>query len=235
MFLQAQSGGIATQDQKAKEALDAALRGLGGADKIGGINSLVLKGTQTTFMDGREVSNYEFEIRILLPDSFVQINDMAPGFKNALGFSREKRLPAIVTPDAARLNALVNEMKDEWAYFLIGTIAKAGPMPLTLSSGSKPVVFTLTTKNGMAGEIEFDAKTGHPSLVRYSNARQAIDYEIKLQDRFSVNGVMFPRIVTITRNNPNVERTLHIEDVQINPKLDLKDFEQFTAAPKPKI
>ena len=78
MFLQTQcrlseqAGGVAAKGRKAKEALDAALEELGGADKIGGINSLVLKGIQTTLMNSNEISKYEFEIRILLPDSFVR-------------------------------------------------------------------------------------------------------------------------------------------------------------------
>jgi len=44
VFLMAQSGGIVTKDQNAKEAVDTALKALGGADKIDGIKSLVIKG-----------------------------------------------------------------------------------------------------------------------------------------------------------------------------------------------
>jgi hypothetical protein len=181
-------------------------------------------------VNGNKTPAYEFEIRILLPDSLVQIKYLAPGRQNALGFSQEKRVPAITTPDKATLNAIVNEMKDEWAYILIGMLAKDGPMPLTLSSGSTSGVLTVTTKNGMAGEIEFDAKTRYPSVVRYRNTRLANDYIIKFQDRFSVNDIMFPRIITIT--DPMVVKELNIDDVQINPELNLKDFEQFSAAPK---
>ena len=48
VLLSAQSGGITTKDPKAKEAMDAALKALGGMDKIGGIKSLVIKGTETS-------------------------------------------------------------------------------------------------------------------------------------------------------------------------------------------
>ena len=233
VFLQAQSGGIVTQDEKAKEALNAAIKGLGGADRIGSINSLVFKGTETFFIQGNQTPSRDFEIRILLPDSIVQINNVASGMQTAVGFSREKRLPAITVPDEATLNAIVNEMKNEWAYVLIGMLAKGGPMPLTLSSGSTPGALTVTTKTGMAGEMEFDVKNLYPSVVRYRNTRLKNDYEIKFQNRFSVNGIMFPKIITFT--DPMAERVLSIDDVQINPELNLKDFEQFSAGPKPKM
>jgi len=48
-FLTAQSGGITTKDPKAKETLDAALQAFGGADKIGDIKSLIIKGKATSW------------------------------------------------------------------------------------------------------------------------------------------------------------------------------------------
>jgi len=95
---------------------------------------------------------------------------------------------------------------------------KAGPEPLTLSSRVTPNLFNMnTTNSGVLGEIEFDSD-GYPSIVKGGHIA-----EMRFNDRFPVNGIMFPRIIT---NNYGLTKTeLRIEEVLINPKLSLKDFE----------
>ena len=271
-FLTAQSGGVETKDQMAKEAMDAALKALGGADKIGGIKSLIVKAKATTwgFMSSKggpwtktNSTTYDIEIRILLPDNFIRINRF-PDRTGYGGISQGKSLstqPATVTfsssdgqartvtqvPDAAAKAkvAASNTQIDEWSSFLIGTLAKAGPVPLTLSSGSTSGVFALTKADGDVGEVEFDSKTGYPSVIRtggfsgntpdniintsgkvslsIGSGGSGTALETRFSDRFSVNGIMFPRIITTTGTRTDIE--LRIEDVQINPNLSLKDFE----------
>ena len=85
VLLMAQSSGITTKDQKAKEAVDAAIKAIGGADKIDSIKSLIIKGTYTNIPDEGRVSPLgiplkptppaQFEIRILMPDSYIYIYD----------------------------------------------------------------------------------------------------------------------------------------------------------------
>ena len=236
VFLTAQTtGGITTKDPGAKEAMNRALKALGGADKIGGIKSLVLSGTETP--------GGKFEIRILLPDNFIQIN--RGKWMPYRGVSQGKLIPPITqmvavggkwvepSPELAmRLESLstgpTNNMKDEWSYFLLGTLMKAGPTQLTLSSGSSPGVFTLEKNDGASGEIEFNSETGYPSVVRYREIHtepdakpqgSAIDHSIRFRDHFSFNGIMFPKVITMTG------REFRIEEVRINPEISLKDFE----------
>jgi len=285
-LLSAQTGGITAKDPDAKKAMDAAHKALGGADKIGGIESFVIKGTQSLTRAAGYVSpisgtspkpstSNNIEIRILLPDSFLNIIGVTQIYQ---GVSQGKLIPslpvvstAIVTgPDgkdlsvspeiaAARArdmavvdNHRTTERMDEWARFLLGTLMKAGSTQLTISSGSKPNLLTLTKTDGAAlGEMEFDSKTGYPSVIRYRKADApqlergvlvggiggdmrggglfgglgTVNDEIWFQDRFSVNGIMFPRIITTIDAESMVIFELRIEEVQINPKLSLKDFE----------
>ena len=84
-LLTAQSGGITTKDAKAKEAVDAAIKAIGGAGKIGDIKSLVIKGTWSRLPNVR-ASGLGMEIRILLPDSFVQIRQFELGNPSYQGY-----------------------------------------------------------------------------------------------------------------------------------------------------
>jgi len=73
MLLMAQSGKIATKDQKAAEAITEAIKALGGEKNINGIRSLILTGKTTFLSNGVEE---EIEIRILLPDNILLNPDM---------------------------------------------------------------------------------------------------------------------------------------------------------------
>jgi len=81
----------------------------------------------------------------------------------------------IITQDAAAeakdQARAVNARLDQWSRLLTGMLLKAGPVPLTLSSGSTSGVFTLTKMDGDLGEVEFDSKTGYPLLVRTDVSR----------------------------------------------------------------
>ena len=280
-LLLAQSNGIITKDQKAKEAVDASLKAISGADKIGDIRSLVLKGTLNLLTNKNTLSS-GFEIRILLPDSFVEISWLLPlnqhsGIRDYSGVSQGILIPpppstkppgydvyrtpngemAKFTPsqlESFDKNAVINNnynintSLDWWACFLFGTLMKIGPTPLTISSNSEIGVFTLAKSNDTWGEIEFDSKNSYPSVVRYKRPehpimppseifskliveypifreRLASDIEMRFQDRFPVNGVMFPRVITIIVSTVEHVNEFQIEEVQINPKLSLKDFE----------
>ena len=268
VLLMAQSGGITTKDPKAKAAVDTALKALGGTDKIGGIKSIVIKGTETSAtgwsgVPGGEMkktnsATYAFEIRVLLPDSFIKINripdriiysgisrgallTLIPSRRTPVGISAEIRHPHTPENESEVRNqaALYNTRIDEWSRLLIGMVAKIGPVPMTLSSGSKPDRLTLAKTDGDVCEIEFDSKTGYPSVVRYKEVSalpnlpssgtpvilgpRIVDQEIRFRDRFSVNGIMFPRIISM--NGDMLDTEMKIEEVQINPNLSLKDFE----------
>ena len=277
-LLMAQSGGITAKDAKAKEALSSAIKALGGADKTGGIKSLVIKGTWAWLPQGRALG---MEIRILLPDSFVQIHQVDMGSPFYRGISRGTLIPppnteispysldgSLVPPEiteafakrlAIRIDYDTNAMADKWSRFLIGTLMKSDSTPITISSGSASGVFSLTKSNGAVGEIEFDPKTGYPVVIRYKNpvsaggpgivfnessktkpngsaktditsARPSENMdggEIRFRDHFSINGIMFPKIITSTEISGGITTTeeLRIEEVLFNPELSLKDFE----------
>lgn len=194
VFLMAQSSGITAKDAKAKEVLDAAHKAIGGADKIGDIKSLIVKGKGTNAIFSsmnqgpmRKTGSlpYDFEIRILFPDNFLQI-DRFPERTAYSGISQGKPLASAPTPiiisgvtiplppvpqdEDAKAKAettAVNRQMNTWSRFLIGMLLKAGPAPLTLSSGSMSDRFSFTIRDGATEEIEFDSKTGYPSVVRY--------------------------------------------------------------------
>jgi len=255
MFLTAQSNGIAIKDSKAKEAVDAAHKALGGADKVNGIKSLVMSGTGTNAvftltnqgpMKTTGSITYEFEIRILLPDNIFQVEMVNKGgslpssttyriVSNGEAFIRT--MPELLTSsnvNASKSSNLINRQLQEMARLLIGMLIKAGPMPLTVTSGSTPERFTITTTGGgnETYEVEFDAKGKYPSIVRYKiPSVKMLDREIgieqnvmmKFRERVVVDGVMFPRV--ITSKAEAMDREMRIEKIQINPKLTLKDFE----------
>jgi len=49
--------------------------------------------------------------------------------------------------------------------------------------------------------------------------------EFYFRDRFPVEGIMFPRIITTAAPAASATSERRIEEVQINPKLSMKDFE----------
>jgi hypothetical protein len=251
VFLTAQSGGIITKDSKAKEVVDAALKALGGADKIGGAKSFIVKGkgTNAVFSSMNQgpmaktgSTTNEFEIRILLPDNMFQFEKAAPlpplperttyrvvsggESMNFLNFPAIPGMPP-AKPAASKDQNVVNRQLQEMARLLVGTLMKSGPMPLTVSSGSSPDRFTVTTPGGELCEMEFDARGKYPSILRYkvvdSISKEERDEMMQFQGWASVDGIMFPRV--ITTKGETMDREMRIENVQINPKLSLKDFE----------
>lgn len=255
LLLMAQSSSITTKDQKAKESVDTALKALGGADKIGDIKSLILKGTGTNglFYGGVNAisgnamtqinwtragsEKYDFELRILLPDSFIQIDRFTDRTTHS-GVSRGAPLSS--SSNANIISGDFNIRIDDWLCFLIGTFMKADYMPLALSSGKGSGRFTITNEGKNIGEVEFDSKTGYPSSIRYAmivpqvgemggrivtSPPQVFNLERRFRDRFSVGGIMFPRVITASADR--IDRELLIEEVLINPELSLKEFEDF--------
>lgn len=169
---------ITLNDQKAKDALDAALKALGGAEKIGEIKSLIIEGTESIISDQFKSNPQKFEIVMLLPDNFIhgQSTDtgrraFSQGISNGamlppmnlfpLGKMKieeaeelKKNPPKPTAEQIADMNTRVKVRQDYWSYYLIGLFAKAGPTPLTLSSGLTPGVFAMTQKDGEEGETE---------------------------------------------------------------------------------
>ena len=259
VLLTAQSGGITTKDPKAKEAVDAALKALGGADKIDNIKSLIIKGTGTNGVFGVPIQGnlvigellpmvvtgtekFDFEIRMMLPDNFIEINRF-PDRTTYLGISRGTLLSDLSGNGNIQqkpIRSTVNEQIDIWSRFLVGTLMKAGPTQLTLSSGGSSNWFTMTNTDGDMHEIEFESKTGYPSLIRSERlhttgvalasiggvrtSKALLEERIQFSNRFSTDGIMFPRIITALVP-ARVDKEWRIEEVRINTGLSLKDFE----------
>jgi len=229
-------GSITTKDQRAKEAVDTALQVLGGKDKIDAIESLVIKGTHKLLPSENVL---QFEYRILLPDSLFYISK---------GPSRIERYPEGIMyngivqgkifqaapyggndPAWARAPFPWNLARN-WSLVLLGTLMKSGFVPFMISSGVKPGVFDLTANTGqllvdVPCEMEFDSETGYPSFFRCTRDFVNI-VEYQYRDRFLVDGVMFPRVI-IENFGGGSSGERRIEEVQINPKLSLKDFEGY--------
>lgn len=226
-LLMAQSGVVTPKDndKTAKEAIDTALKALGGADRIDDIKSLIIKGT-----GNRPGVNYKYEIRILFPEDIIRINLFSDRVAYS-GLSQGKLLTPVVTtltgPTADNLRMLRYWREViEWAIFLSGTVMKSGSEPLVLSSTNMPGLFGLSIPAGVFSEFEFDQKTGYPSVIKYTELPDFggnTNVYTFSSERFSADGIMFPRV--ITSNLLGGPSEMHIEEVQINPKLSLKDFE----------
>ena len=265
IFLMAQSGGITAKDAKAKEALAVAHKALGGADKIDDIKSFIISGTETravfTSMDQGPMTKTgsatnEFEIRVLLPDKIFQFEKASPlpGMSARTSYSIvsngefinlsifDPPIPGMPpAKPASKDQIVINRQLQEMARLLVGTLMKAGTMPLTISSGSSPDRFTITTTEGGLCEVEFEAQGKYPSIVRYKvmetifvrdpvtgnntgeTRMEERDEMMQFQEWAFVDGIMFPRV--ITNKAETMDREMRIEKVQINPKLTLKDFE----------
>ena len=253
VFLQAQSNGITTKDAKAKEVVDAAHKALGGAEKIDGIKSLILSGTGTV----ASTTPFEFELRMLLPDNYFRFEkdfETEPythTITRHRSISKKETINLTITDPAGSMSTTprpttskdpdtINANLEFMARLLVGALMKAGPMPLTLSSGSIPDKFNITAPAGVFWEIEFDAQSKYPSIIRYKQWVVASftpggpwipptpNYEeqetvMRFSEWMAVDGIMFPRLVTYKADT--VDRVMRIEKVQINPKLTLKDFE----------
>lgn len=248
VFLPAQSGGITANDQKAQDAIDTAIKALGGADKISDIKSLIITGSviDTIKTDPRVAKSgiitSKAEIRILLPDNMIRMSrdDNGDYHRGYMGLFRGE---ITSSNDTIKNLTGVSKVIRTWkeiitaSHDLVGILMMSGPTPLRLSSSSKSGVFNLIMPAGNIsdiGEIEFDSKTGYPSVIRYNESIDfgsgAPEIEIKFSsDRFPVNGIMFPRVIThasrTTTFSLDTISELRIDEVLINPKLSLKDFE----------
>ena len=234
VFMTAAADGITTKDKNAKEAVDKAIKALGGKEKIDGIKSLVIKATFNP-SSSSGLPPTDFEIRILFPDNILEINRLH-GEATLMGYTGISKGKAIrpFPPQVDENSTRADEMRvasypsfvRTLSRLVCGMVMKSGSIPVTISSGSKPGVFEMLTQTGqkyydsITNEIEFDAD-GYPSVIRFAGDMGNIN-EVRFGERFSVNGIMFPRIITDTQfPNP----VIRIEEVQINPKLSLKDFE----------
>jgi len=242
VFMTAAADGITTKDKNAKEAVDKAIKALGGKEKIDGIKSLVIKATMrsTASQPGISETPTDFEIRVLFPDNIIQIN-RHPEKKTVLGFQGVSKgkavrpLPKQVDENSTRADemraASYPSLLQQSLRSVLGMIMKSGSTSVTISSGAKPGVFEMRINTGQKyydntpDEIEFDAD-GYPSVIRHLGIAnlggELRPIEQRFSERFSVDGIMFPRVIT---NNGPISSVVRIEEVQINPKLSLKDFE----------
>jgi len=98
---------------------------------------------------------------------------------------------------------------------------------------NQPDIFDLSLPQpvGVMSQIEFDSKTGYPSVINYAEIPElagGITVYRFSNDRFSVDGIMFPRVIHLDRTTlygDKVNYEMRIEEVRINPNLSLKDFE----------
>jgi len=247
VLLQAQTDRIAVRknDQTAQNIANATLKALGGADKIDAVKSLIVKGTRTSTTTGSPVRDdgtriSEFEIRVLWPDDYIMIT-RSPDRIGASGVSQGKILSNTSNATLSDIRRELMLMRESLAtgHMLIGALMKSGVRQMTLSSMGSGV-FYLNMDAGIFNgfdtfdsEIQFDSKTGYPSVIKYNEpsdlAGGIMEYRFG-SDRFSVDGIMFPRVINSHRvtiiDGMISTSEMRIEEVIINPKLSLKDFER---------
>ena len=235
----AQQGNITTKDSRSANAVAEARKSLGG-EKVDNIKSLILKGNEkrSVFTSTEPNKGYssmkktgeqllEFEIRVLFPDNLIMISRYPT--ENSNGYFDTSNNSSVGT----------NILRG----ILLGMIMKSVNMPLTISAGSTNE-FTVESKDGLFGVMKFDTngkwpssiehtyKGSTPVLTKLPNGKTRLSWEpsseerafIQFSDRFSVEGVMFPKIIRSTMEG-TLDRTLEITNVKINPQLTQKDFD----------
>jgi len=243
---------ITAKDQKAIEAITAAKKALGGEETIDNIKSLILTGTSKRLYNKRESI---IEIRILLPDNYLWIEKGTTDFFDTIsynGFSNgEMRQVSFYGSERSGVARI--DYKDEvnrFANLMMGALLKSDPAaPLTIASVSGASDrFSITGTTGEMGMMELDPREKYPLLVsfkdvvsvnyteeainnknitiRFLTKTDAVDSVIQFKDRTVIDGVMFPK--TIIFESPGMDfnnKEVRLEKIQINPKLNLKDFD----------
>ena len=249
---------VIKDDKKALEAMIATLKTLGGGEKIDNINSLIIKGTGASTVTATNsalpdlkmgASTFEFETRIMLPNECVTIVRY-PDRVVYTGISQDKMLTSYWgqfsgTVGQNLVMIYTERERIECSNILVGMLMKSGPRPLSLASTKKTDIFDIIVigggpawssnprlRAGIISELEIDSKTGYPSVITYSELADvgggSTVYKFST-DRFSVDGIMFPRAINTTRiirigGGKNTSEW-RIDEVKINPNLSLKDFE----------
>jgi len=257
--LVAQQGNVSAKDKKSMDAVVAAHNSLGG-QKIDNIKSLVLTGSQISGIFETRASTSkmtrtgeivcEFEIRVLFPDSFVQISRCPDwnkgtiayfGILNGKVFNIFTTLQNVVNSSTTQDTSDV--ALDGWNRLLAGMIMKGIGTPLVFSIDHHDNI-SIERKDGLLGTMVFDVKdkwpvkidynvtTQTPVLSKGSDGRMIYTGDsrteersayVQFSDRFSVDGIIFPK--TITRGDSDkVELTMTINDIKINPNLSKEDF-----------
>ena len=258
----AQSGKIVSLDKNAAAAIEEARNALGGENNINGIKSLVLTGTRNTHDIRTKLgTSNNFEIKILLPDNYVSainVSKPTPGVPDSIqyrGVSNGELIYGTITGGIKTYSIntdgpnAVNIQLDDFARLLLGTILKSDPVsPITLSPLRRASnKFSVETTRGLLCEIEFDSKNKYPSVITYkedipaitffgvSSEAKTVERVVRFKDRKAIDGVMFP--MSIVHEYDNVVQEFKIKTVQINPKLELKDFElpEHTLAEPPRV
>jgi hypothetical protein len=255
VLLIAQSGKITAKDQKAAEAIKAAIKALGGEKNIDNIKSLILTGT-TKYYSHSAID--ETEIRILLPDNYLRIDkrivagDMT---RYASASKGESQNAAFGSTGNRIVTDIANEV-NRFLCLLMGTLLKGDPVAsLTLSAvAGTSSKFSIAKESGALGEIELDPISKYPLLISYKDAVRNVQppsvtktatskpdkfnfsVSIRPGDEELVDSVMRFKDrfdvdgimfpgTIVFESGRGSDRELKIEKVQINPKLTLADFE----------
>ena len=167
VLLTAQSGKITAKDQKAAEAMKAAITALGGEKNLDNVKSLILTGTTKYYS---HVAVDDTEIRILLPDNYLRI-DKRSGMTVYAKASKGKAQTAGFTETGDRMGTTVRDEVNRFSCLLLGALLKGDPLVLpnlssVVGTSSK---FNIATETGILGEIEFDPKEKYPLFISYKD------------------------------------------------------------------
>ena len=249
-LLTAQSGKITSKDQKSAEAITAAITALGGEKNIDNIKSLILTGT-TKYYSTNRVD--ETEIRILLPDNYLRIVKTVYGTTLYDRASKDLSQNAAFDETGNPMPTSQTNEVNRFACLLLGLLLKGDPAtPPTISAvAGTSGRFGIATETGSLGEMEFDPARKYPLLISYKDTvreivtereenivqgkisgfikigpgpEKLVDSIMRFNDRFSVEGVMFPGTIVFESQGKAV-RELNIKNIQINPKLTPADLE----------
>jgi len=231
-------GNIIAKDPKTAAVVESAMTAIGGEKKINAVTSLVIFGTSRSLQSGGQYTAVKFEYRILLPDNILFIDIRQSGQTKLTFFDRVLNgvfgyamhvndVPAQTA--AGNPERLASIQNNNVAIILLGTIMRSSPVsPLNISaateSGNMSTRYNVAKLDEVFCDIEFDQKDKYPSSIRYKDIQSEKEYEAVFKGRSSVDGLMFPRVITYEALGV-VERELTIEKVLINQKLTLEDFE----------
>ena len=179
ILLIAQDGSISAKDKKSMDIAAAARKSLGG-QKIDGINSIILTGTQksgifTTMMSTGKTTRTgealcEFEIKVLFPDNFIQTTRCTnSNIVTYYGILDGEVFTISTTLKDEFQNHSIRDTSvalDGWNRLLAGMIMKSFSTSLILSTNSNDD-FIIERDDILLGTMAFDVKDNWPTRIDY--------------------------------------------------------------------
>jgi len=230
--------------QEASALLKNARAAIGGESKLAAVRSLALQGHTRILVGstGKLSDPYSLDIRILLPDDYVRIEnhdwyETRSGFAGSELLNAAKALKPGSTFGASYGPEQINIERAVFARLMLGMLAQTPMIPMTLRQTSAATA-EVSGPDGFSAFLDFDALTHLPTRLRHTgpvhfpqpgstmpSAPQQAEIVWTFGDRRDVNGLKLPHHIVRTSRDVTLEEML-FETVRVNPPLSPNDFKK---------